>query len=90
MRSTRATAAISRLNARSEGHRYQMVVTGAGLFKLQDQVEGSIQELSAPLSLDDFVKLVDSLGPQKVRRVTKNDAAFAKQLVRKSGLLNEP
>jgi hypothetical protein len=85
MRSTRATAAIARLNARSEGHRYQMVVTGAGLFMLQDQIEGRIQELSAALSLDDFVKLVDSLGPQKVRRVTKNDAAFAKQLVRKTG-----
>jgi hypothetical protein len=85
MRSTRATAAIARLNARSEGHRYQMVVTGAGLFMLQDQIEGRIQELSAALSLDDFVKLVDSLGPQKVRRVTKNDAAFAKQLIRKTG-----
>ena len=85
MRSTRATAAIARLNARNEGHRYQMVVTGAGLFMLQDQSEGRIQELSAALSLDDFVKLVDSLGPQKVRRVTKNDAAFAKQLVRKPG-----
>jgi len=85
MRSTRATAAIARLNARSEGHRYQMVVTGAGLFMLQDQIEGRVQELSAALSLDDFVKLVDSLGPQKVRRVTKNDAAFAKLLVRKGG-----
>ena len=85
MRSTRAAAAIARLNARSEGHLYRMVVTGNGLFKLQDQIDGGVQELSAALPLDDFVALVNSLGPQKVRRVTKNDAAFAKQLVRKTG-----
>lgn len=83
MRSTRATAAIARLNSRSEGHCYRVVITGAGLFKLQDQIDGRVDELSGALSLDDFVSLVDSLGPQKVRRVTKNDAAFAKQLVRK-------
>ena len=83
MRSTRATAAIARLNSRSEGHSYRVVITGSGLFKLQDQLDGRVDELSGPLQLDDFVSLVNSLGPQKVRRVTKNDAAFAKQLVRK-------
>jgi len=81
MRSTRATAAVARLNRRSEGRLYQMVLTGAGLFKLCEQVEGSLP--SAPMSLDDFVRFVDAQGPQPVRRVTKNDAAFAKQLIRK-------
>ena len=37
MRSTRATAAVARLNKRSEGGQYQLVVTGAGLFKLREQ-----------------------------------------------------
>ncbi|MEI7613872.1 MAG: hypothetical protein WCK63_13285 [Betaproteobacteria bacterium] len=83
LRSTRASAAVARLNSRSEGHRYLMVVTGAGLFNLQEQVEGVYKQLSAALSLDEFVKLVDAMGPQKIRRITKNDAAFAKQLIRK-------
>ena len=83
MRSTRATAAIARLNARSEGHHFMMILTGTGLFKLSEQVEGGHTLLSDALPLDDFVRLVDSMGPQKIRRVTKNDAAFAKQLVRK-------
>lgn len=83
MRSTRATAAVARLNSRSEGHHYMMVLTGGGLFKLHEQVEGGDKPLSDALSLDDFVRFVDSMGPQKVRRITKNDAAFARQLVNK-------
>lgn len=81
MRSTRATAAVARLNKRSAGRHYLMVLTGAGLFKLCEQLEGSAA--SEAMSLDDFVRFVDALGPQQVRRVTKNDAAFAKQLVKK-------
>lgn len=83
MRSTRATAAVARLNSRSGGARYQMVLTGAGLFKLCEQSPGAVA--SAAMALDDFVRYVDALGPQPVRRITKNDAAFAKQLVKKSG-----
>jgi hypothetical protein len=83
MRSTRATAAINRLNTRSEGHRYTMALTGSGLFTLHEQCEDGLQQLGTALALDDFVSFVDSLGPQKLRRITKNDAAFAKQLVRK-------
>ncbi len=83
MRSTRATAAVARLNTRSEGHHYVMVLTGSGLFKLCEQSEGNNTPLSEALPLDEFVRLVDSMGPQKIRRITKNDAAFAKQLVRK-------
>ena len=81
VRSTRASAAVARLNRRSDGRSYQMVMTGAGLFKLCEQCAGAVS--SAAMALDDFVRFVDALGPQAVRRVTKNDAAFAKQLVKK-------
>ena len=84
MRSTRATSAINRLNTRSEGHRYTMALTGRGLFTLHEQCEDGLTQLGNPLALDDFVAFVDSLGPQKLRRITKNDALFAKQLVRNS------
>ncbi len=84
MRSTRATAAVARLNGRSDVPRYRMIATSSGLFKLSEQIDGGENVLGTPLELDDFVRFVDSLGPQKVRRITKNDAAFAKQLVRKA------
>lgn len=84
MRSTRASAAVARLNERSEGRHYLMALTGSGLFKLREHSAAGDQELSDALPLDDFVRLVNSMGPQKVSRVTKNDAAFAKQLVRKT------
>ena len=35
------------------------------------------------LPLDDFVRFVNAQGPQQAPRITKNDAAFARQLVRK-------
>ena len=44
---------------------------------------GSEIIISAPLALDEFVTHVNGLGPQVVRRLTKNDAAFEKQLVKK-------
>lgn len=56
-----------------------MVMTGDGLFKLRLGQE----DLNAPLPLNDFVKFVDGQGPQKVKRMTKNDIAFARQLVKK-------
>jgi hypothetical protein len=83
MRSTRATAAVARLNARSEGRHYRMVLTGTGQFILRERIEGCDQPLSAALGLDDFVSLVDSMGPKKLVRVTKSEAAFLKQLVKK-------
>ncbi len=79
MRSTAAAAALARLNARSPGHRY-------GLIKLRDRVDGADHELSTPLPLDEFVTLVDSMGPQKEARITKGEAAFLKQLVKKDGM----
>jgi hypothetical protein len=83
MRSTRATAAVARLNARSEGFHFRMVITGTGQFILRERIDGNDRPLSAALSLDDFVCLVDSIGPKKVPRVTKSEAAFLKQLVKK-------
>jgi hypothetical protein len=83
MRSTRAATAVARLNARSPGHHYMMVLTGAGLFKLHERIDGADKQISEALSLDDFVRLADSLGPRNIPRITKNEAAFAKQLVKK-------
>ena len=83
MRSTRATAAVARLNKRSEGRHYLMVMTGSGLFLLRERVDGGDRDVSEALPLDDFVRFVDAQGPQQAPRITKNDAAFARQLVRK-------
>ena len=83
MRSTRASAAVARLNRRSEGRNYLMAMTGSGLFQLRERVDGQDKDISEALPLDDFVRFVNAQGPQEVKRVTKNDAAFAKQLVRK-------
>lgn len=60
-----------------------LVLTGSGLFKLRERSEHGENDISGELSLDDFVRFVDALGPQKAPRITKNDAAFAKQLVKK-------
>lgn len=83
MRSTRATAAVARLNSRSEGRHYMMVLMSAGLFKLHERTEEGDKQLSDALSLDDFVRFVDSMGTQKEPRITKSAAAFAKQLAKK-------
>ena len=83
-RSTRATAAIDRLNRRSEGRQYSMVITSGGLFKLREQVAGESKEIGEPLDLEAFVRFVDAQGPQKPQRISKYDAEFAKQLVKKS------
>lgn len=61
-----------------------MAITGTGLFKLSERIDGGDKQVSEPLSLDDFVRLVDSMGPQKVVRITKSEAAFMKQLVKKT------
>lgn len=84
MRSTRASAAVARLNARSPGAHYQLSITGGGLFLLCEQENAGERQVNEPLPLDEFVRLVDSLGPQQQRRVTRNDAAFERQLVRKA------
>jgi hypothetical protein len=84
MRSTRASAAVARLNRRSEGRHYLMVMTGDGLFVLRERLKDGDRDLALASPLDDFVRLVDATGRQKAPRITKNDAAFARQLVRKT------
>lgn len=83
MRSTRAAAAVARLNGRSEGRHYALVLTSRGLFSLRERTEGGDRELCDALVLDEFVRFVDAIGPQKIVRITKHEAEFAKQLVKK-------
>lgn len=84
MRSTRASAAVARLNGRSEGRHFILVITSNGLFKLREQTAGEDKLLSDALPLDEFVLFVNTMGPQKTPRMTKNDAAFARQLLKKT------
>jgi len=80
-RSTRASAAVERLKRRTGVTTYSMARTGAGHFFLSEKP--GAPPLCAPLELDDFVAFVNGLGPQPEKRMTKNDIAFEKQLVRK-------
>jgi hypothetical protein len=80
-RSTRASAAVDRLKIRTGNAGYSMARTGDGLFFLSE-APGE-PPLCEPLELDDFVAFVNKLGPQAVRRMTKSDIAFEKQLVKK-------
>lgn len=84
MRSTKASAAIERLKARDGNKPYSMVRTGDNLFYLvQNTAAGTQEKLGQALPLDDFVKFVNSIGPQVAKRVSKLDAAFEQQLNRK-------
>jgi len=60
-----------------------MILMSSGLLKLGERSADGDRQLTDALSLDDFVKLVDSMGPQNVPRITKGEAAFLKQLVKK-------
>ena len=82
MRSTRASAAVARLNARSK-EQYVMTRTGDSLFFLTVRGTGGATRVTDPLPIDAFVRLVDAMGPQQARSMTKNDIAFSKQLVKK-------
>ena len=86
MRSTRATAAVARLNARSEGPHYIIALTGSGHFILRERINGGDRQLSDALPLEDFVRLVDSIGQKKIPVITKREADFIKQLVKKDAL----
>ena len=60
-----------------------MVLTGTGLFILRERIDGDDRQLCDALSQDECVHLVDSMGPKKVPRITKSEAAFFTQLVKK-------
>jgi hypothetical protein len=61
-----------------------MVLTGNDLFILRERIDGADRDASDALTLDDFVRLVDSMGPKKMPRITKSEAAFMKQLVKRN------
>lgn len=84
MRSTRATAAVARLNQRCPGAHYSVSLTGDALFILSVDAHSGRQRMGNPLPLDEFVQFVNAQGPQVVRRQTRSDVAFEKQLVRKA------
>jgi hypothetical protein len=85
MRSTKATAALERLKRRSGDSGYSMVRNADGLFYLvRTSDSGALEKLCEPMEQDDFVQLLNGMGPQTPRRITKMDAAFEKQLNRKS------
>lgn len=83
MRSTKASAAVARLNTRDPAHRYSLGVTSSGFFYLLRAVLGGAPErISEDLTLDEFVVFANKTGPQKKAKVSKHDLAFEKQLGR--------
>ena len=83
MRSTKASSAVERLNKRGE-QAYSMGTNGKGLFWLSQPGENSSStKLCEPMTMDDFVVFVNGFGPQIVKRVSKLDIEFSKQLVKK-------
>lgn len=83
MRSTKASAAVERLNKRSNGQ-YSMSFASNGMFCLVLKNEaGEAQRLCEPMQMDDFVVFVNAYGPQTPKRVSKLDIEFSKQLIRK-------
>lgn len=80
-RSTRASTAVERLKARSGNDHYAMVVVPGDRFYLTSKRPDAAPEtLCQPLDQDSFVRFVDACGPQKVRKASKLDLAFEKQL----------
>ena len=81
MRSTRASAAVERLKRRSGNNDFSMVRSANGLFYLTLVTDtGEMEHLSPALEQDAFVAFVNAFGPQEVKRVSKFDVAFEKQL----------
>jgi hypothetical protein len=84
MRSTKASAAIARLNARDSAYRYSLGINSAGLFYLLRAAPGGAPEkISSDLSLEEFVQFVNQTGPQQKAKISKLDSAFEKQLGRR-------
>jgi hypothetical protein len=84
-RTTKASAAIDRLKRRSGVEQYSMTFASNGLFSLVLMTgNGESNRLCEPMPLDEFVVFVNGYGPQIVKRVSKLDVAFSKQLVKKN------
>ncbi|TCS35596.1 hypothetical protein EDC30_11064 [Paucimonas lemoignei] len=83
MRSTKASAAVTRLNTRDTDYRYSMGMTASGFFYLLRAKPGAAPEkISDELTQEEFIALVNRTGPQKKVRVSRLDAAFEQQLKR--------
>jgi hypothetical protein len=81
MRSTKASAAVTRLNARDPDYRYSLGMTASGFFYLLRSAPGGTPEkCSGDLTLEEFVEFANKTGPQKKVRVSKLDSAFERQL----------
>ncbi len=81
MRSTKASAAVARLNARDTAHHYSLGMTASGFFYLlRTTAEGRQERLSKDLTLDEFVVFANATGPQKAVKMSKHDQAFERQL----------
>ncbi len=84
MRSTKASAAVTRLNARDPDHRYSMALTASGFFYLLRATDdGATEKISGELTLEEFVAFVNQTGPQQKVRVSKLDTAFEQQLIKR-------
>lgn len=87
MRSTKASAAVTRLNGRDPDHRYSLGMSASGFFYLLRSTGGGAPEkISGDLTLEEFVEFANRTGPQKKVRVSKLDAAFEKQLSNRNGV----
>lgn len=81
MRSTKASAAVMRLNARDPDHRYSMGLTASGFFYLlRSSGKGVPEKISDDLTMEEFIEFTNRTGPQQKVRVSKHDSAFEKQL----------
>ncbi|HEX7649022.1 MAG TPA: hypothetical protein VF450_16600 [Noviherbaspirillum sp.] len=81
MRSTKASSAVTRLNARDPAHRYSLGLTASGFFYLLRALPGGAPErISEDLTLEEFVAFANKTGPQKKAKISKLDVAFEKQL----------
>ena len=83
MRSTKASSAVERLNKRGD-QKYSMGTNGKGLFWLSLSGENGLStKLCESMTMEDFVVFVNGFGSQIVKRVSKLDVEFSKQLVKK-------
>jgi len=83
-RSTKASAAIDRLKKRSGNELYSMSMNSGAMFSLLLATGGGESErLCEPMMMEDFVTFVNAYGPQILKRVSKLDIEFSKQLSKK-------
>lgn len=84
MRSTKASAAVERLRARSGNPDYLMSVRADGFFVLRlVSSDGTSMPVGEPLPMNEFVQFVNGIKAQAPKRESKLDVAFRTQLKNK-------